>query len=88
MLWGLIIVFIGLACFRIADYLSQYFLRKNAPELLEHKTDLMKKGEFLELASRHGIVPRWVGITGVLSLPLVAIGVLVLIVRCIYNLMN
>jgi hypothetical protein len=84
MMYGGILITTGLVCYIVNIFFLRYYLDKNAPGLL--KTDAIlpppkKNEEYLwEKTAGTGMVPRWVSLIGVLSIPLLVIGVIVVLI--------
>ena len=80
MLWGAILVLIGVICYVVHAVLFNHYLRKNAPELLEYKSTSRRKSRILIVDSEAGITPQWIALIGIPAFPLFLLGMLIVIV--------
>jgi hypothetical protein len=77
MRWGLILVAIGIACYMVHALLLNYFLRKNAPEVLARDLGVPAQRPRQVYLVR-GATPRWVTLLGLPALPLLLLGIVLI----------
>jgi hypothetical protein len=77
MRWGIILVAIGITCYMVHAILLNYFLRKNAPEVLEGvpRAPLQRQRRVFLV---RGATPRWVTLLGLPALPLLLLGIVLI----------
>jgi hypothetical protein len=87
MRWGIILVAIGIACYIIHVMLLNYFLRQNAPEVLEGVPRAPSQRQRRVLLVR-GATPRWVTLLGLPALPLVLLGIVLIVIACLVTVLR
>ena len=77
MRWGIFLAVLGVACYILHAILLNYFLRKNAPEVLEDvpRTPLQRQRPVFLV---RGATPRWVTLLGLPALPLLLLGIVLI----------
>ena len=73
--WGILLVAIGIACYIVHAILLNYFLRKNAPEVLACDPGVPSQRP-RQVYFVRGATPRWVTLLGLPALPLLLLGIL------------
>ena len=83
MIIGIILIVSAAGCYISNVLLIKYYLDKNAPGILDVDSALPKPNvgeEYLwEKTAGTGIVPKWVSFIGLLAIPLLIIGIIVLV---------
>ena len=83
MIIGIILIISAAACYISNVLLIKYYLDKNAPGIRDVDSALPKPDvgeEYIwEKTAGIGIVPKWVSFIGLLAIPLLIIGIIVLI---------
>jgi hypothetical protein len=77
MRWGIILVALGITCYMVHAILLNYFLRKNAPEVLEGVPRAPSQRHRRVFLVR-GATPRWVTLLGLPALPLLLLGIVLI----------
>jgi hypothetical protein len=77
MRWGILLVAIGIACYIVHAILLNYFLRKNAPEVLARDLGVPSQRQRPVFLVR-GAIPRWVTLLGLPALPLLLLGIVLI----------
>ena len=72
--WGILLVAIGIACYIVHAILLNYFLRKNAPEVLARDPGMPSQRQS-RVSLVRGVTPRWVTLLGLPALPLLLLGI-------------
>ena len=77
MRWGIFLAVLGVACYILHAIQVNYFLRKNAPEVLEDvpRTPLQRQRRVFLV---RGATPRWVTLLGLPALPLLLLGIVLI----------
>lgn len=86
-LFGGLAILLGIICYVINVLLIQYYIDKKAPGLLDLDISLPPLNaneEYLwEKTAGTGIVPKWVSVIGLISIPLIIGGILLVIITLI-----
>ena len=77
MRWGILLVAIGVACYIVHAILLNYFLRKNAPEVLARDPGMPSQRQS-RVSLVRGVTPRWVTLLGLPAFPLVLLGIVLI----------
>jgi hypothetical protein len=77
MRWGIFLVTIGIGCYVVHAMLLNYFLRKNAPDVLARDPSMPSQRQRRVLLVR-GATPRWVTLLGLPALPLLLLGIVLI----------
>ena len=77
MRWGILLVALGIACYMVHAILLNYFLRKNAPEVLARDPGMPSQRQRRVFLVR-GATPRWVTLLGLPALPLLLLGIVLI----------
>lgn len=88
MFWGISIIVIGIILYVTHMILLNYYLHKNAPDVIKPKSKSKQKAHILIVDSEEGIIPNWVGLIGFPSIPFIAIGIVVLVISLIVKLFS
>jgi len=87
MRWGILLVAIGIACYMVHAILLNYFLRKNAPEVLARDPGVPSQRPRQVYLVR-GATPRWVTLLGFSALPLLLLGIVRIAIACLVNVLR
>jgi hypothetical protein len=82
MRWGLFLAVLGVACYIVHAMLLNYFLRKNAPEVLARDPGMPSQRQPRVFLGR-GATPRWVMLRGLPALPLLLLGIVLIVITCL-----
>jgi len=77
MRWGILLAVLGVACYVVHAMVLNYFLRKNAPEVLEGVPRAPSQRQRHVFLVR-GATPRWVTLLGLPALPLLLLGIVLI----------
>lgn len=77
MRWGIILVALGITWYITHAVLFNYFLRKNAPDILARSPRVPSQRQRQVYLVR-GATPRWVTLCGLPALPLLLLGVVLI----------
>ena len=77
MRWGIFLAVLGVACYIVHAVLLNYFLRKNASEVLEGVPRVPSQRQRRVFLVR-GATPRWVTLLGLPALPLLLPGIVLI----------
>ena len=80
--WGILLVAIGIACYIVHAILLNYFLRKNAPEVLARNPGMPSQRQS-RVSLVRGVTPRWVMLLGLPALPLGLLGIVLIPIACL-----
>jgi hypothetical protein len=87
MRWGILLVAIGIACYIVHAILLNYFLRKNAPEVLACNPGVPSRRPRQVYLVR-GATPRWVTLLGLPALPLLLLGIVLIAITCLVTVLH
>jgi len=87
MRWGILLVAIGVACYIVHAILLNYFLRKNAPEVLARDPGMPSQRQS-RVSLVRGVTPRWVTLLGLPAIPLFLLGIVLIAVSCLVNVLR
>ena len=87
MRWGILLVAIGIACYMVHAILLNYFLRKNAPEVLARDPGVPSQRP-RQVYPVRGATPRWTTLLGLPALPLLLLGIVLIAVSCLVNVLH
>ncbi len=88
MRWGIFLTAIGIACYIMHAILLNYYLRKNAPEILERDTHAPSQRQGRVHLVGDTEVPRWVILLGLPAIPLFLTGIVLLAVLFIIKVLR
>jgi hypothetical protein len=77
MRWGILLVAIGVACYIVHAILLNYFLRKNAPEVLARDPGMLSQRQS-RVSLVRGVTLRWVTLLGLPAFPVVLLGIVLI----------
>ena len=77
MRWGIFLAALGVACYIVHAILFNYFLRKNAPEVLVRDPGMPSQRQS-RVSLVRGVTPRWVTLLGLPALPLFLLGIVLI----------
>jgi hypothetical protein len=80
---GIILAVIGIACYVIHAVLLNYYLRKNAPEVLGRAPRAPSQHRQGRVHMVEGAAPRWVTVLGFPALPLFLLGIVLMAISFI-----
>jgi hypothetical protein len=87
MRWGILLAALGVACYIVHAMLLNYFLRKNAPEVLEGVPPAPSQRQRRVFLVR-GATPRWVTLLGLPALPLFLLGIAFIAISCLVTVLR
>jgi hypothetical protein len=77
---GIILAVIDMACYVVHAVLLNYYLRKNAPEVLGRAPHAPSQHRQSRVHVVEGAAPRWVTLLGLPALPLFLLGIVLIAV--------
>ena len=77
MRWGILLATLGVACYIVHAILLNYFLRKNAPEVLARDPGMSSQRQS-RVSLVRGVTSRWVTLLGLPALPLWLLGIVLI----------
>lgn len=89
MYFGIALIIIGVIWYVFHTLIYNYYLRKNAPEILQPErpqSRTKEKRKQVTIAIMAGTIPAWVAVLGIPPIPLVLLGVLTIIISGVINL--
>ena len=87
MRWGIFLAVLGVVCYIMHAMLLNYFLRKNAPEVLARDPGMPWQRQRRVFLVR-GATPRWVTLLRLPALPLFLLGIVLIAVSCLVTVLR
>jgi len=87
MRWGIFLAVLGIARYMVHAILLNYFLGKNAPEVLARDPGVPSQRQS-RVSLVRGVTPRWVTLLGLPALPLLLLGIVRIAIACLVNVLR